>query len=48
MNLTIDSDIWIELWSSSNSQGPNPDLGYWLGLYTCFSFIEAATLTLAV
>ncbi|CAI7591777.1 unnamed protein product [Penicillium manginii] len=40
--------IWIELWSSSNSRGSNPDLGYWLGLYTCFSFIEAAALTLAV
>ncbi|CAI7565695.1 unnamed protein product [Penicillium pancosmium] len=40
--------IWIELWSSSNSQGSNPDLGYWLGLYICFSFIQAATLTLAV
>ncbi|KZF23306.1 multidrug resistance-associated protein [Xylona heveae TC161] len=40
--------VWIELWSSSGDNARDSRLGYWLGLYGAWSFIEASGITLAV
>ncbi|PWY88307.1 multidrug resistance-associated protein [Aspergillus heteromorphus CBS 117.55] len=41
-------DIWIELWASSSDSAWDSRLGYWLGLYGVFSFLEASGIALAV
>ncbi|KAJ5616869.1 ABC transporter integral membrane type 1 [Penicillium hordei] len=39
---------WIEMWSSSTDSASSSGLGYWLGMYGAFSFVEAAAMAFAV
>ncbi|KAJ5200516.1 ABC transporter integral membrane type 1 [Penicillium cf. griseofulvum] len=41
-------NAWIGMWSSSADSASNSGLGYWLGMYGALSFIEAASMVLAV
>ncbi|KAI0124180.1 P-loop containing nucleoside triphosphate hydrolase protein [Xylariales sp. AK1849] len=40
--------VWINWWAHSNENGGDHDLGYWLGLFASFSFLNGAGMVGAI
>ena len=44
---TLNKDIWVKWWAQANSDAPNQNLGYWLGIYGLLGAVALICLVLS-